>query len=36
MTIRNALAVTTTQKHHDRDFPDTTTAHAVKSQGSGA
>ena len=36
MTIRNPLAVSTTQEHHDRDLPDSTTAHAAKSQGSEA
>jgi hypothetical protein len=36
MTIRNPLAVSTAQEHHDRDLPDSTTAHAAKSQGSGA
>ena len=35
MTIRNPLAVSTAQEHH-RDLPDTTAAHAAKSQGSGA
>ena len=36
MTIRNPLAVSTAQEHHDRHLPDTTAAHAAKSQGSGA
>jgi hypothetical protein len=36
MTIRNLLAVSTTQEHHDRDLPDSTTAHGAKGQGSGA
>ncbi len=36
MTIRNPLAVSTPQEHRDRNLPDTTTAHAAKSQGSGA
>jgi hypothetical protein len=36
MTIRNPLAVSTAQEHHDRDLPDSTTAHAAESQGSGA
>ena len=36
MTIRNPLAVSTAQEHHDRVLPDSTTAHAAKSQGSGA
>jgi hypothetical protein len=36
MTVRNPLAVSTAQEHHDRVLPDCTTAHAAKSQGSGA
>jgi hypothetical protein len=36
MTIREPLAVSTAQEHHDRDLPDTTAAHAAKSQRSGA
>ena len=36
MTIRNPLAVSTTQEHHDRHLPNTTAAHATKRQGSGA
>ena len=36
MTILAPPAVSTPQEHHDRNLPDTTTAHAAKSQGSGA
>jgi hypothetical protein len=36
MKIRNPLAVSTAQDHHDRHLPDTAAAHAAKSQGSGA
>ena len=36
MTIRNPLAVSTTQEHHDHHLPDTTAAHGAKNQGSWA